>query len=672
MLEFLLTLSGCIFLSTPSFPFSSATSADKFLKVFSDCDINILTPTKDVYPTYSTTIAPFHMKVYGPVKGISDEFNRSRILNTKRVLYYRRFLTCCVLILRAELVDSAGAWLFSALSSIIEHANSLRADFVVTFSNRYAPETFYGKLPKSWNAIMSSMYLFAYRDTNVVMLCRSCEPSTGMKTVNIEPNPTTAETASKGSLKRQYRNPHKNMNLHSVGMEAFLGTEHHCYNPRMKYDGPKNHAYCFLATLKTRHNFTIYPLFDEVLHPTEPYVSKVVGDTYWSRRDEQDGSSYYYDWIPAGETFIQYEILQINDKSAMHVSAVWDALGMARWIWIISLATAMVVAAMVLIFLLPNIPQRRLGLFGSITILVFALLIDKFEISQRITRKFTWRTVLLIFLWAQAAAILSYANKGYLFSHLTSVDVPTVPQNLAELAKSHLKVFSSAYYVYVYDEVKRSIIQDTLGELQQEGLLQQIGLDNVTPTALASKLNFLNDRAIHKVSKQLSALGKDTGKELPSEYVIVDTEPEIRIFMNLMEICGFSHDKVITVGQKIPVFMRRMPLLVQRNFFSTIFTDGVFRLVQAGLWGHWDGHYMHHVEKLELRKLEASAAQTGNKVLLRRLKSLNVLAVLFKSARGAGSLTNGIEETVLSVKALAGMAYVFILSDAHLLLFVFL
>lgn len=69
---------------------------------------------------------------------------------------------------------------------------------------------------------------------------------------------------------------------------------------------------------------------------------------------------------------------------------------------------------------------------------------------------------------------------------------------------------------------------------------------------------------------------------------------------------------------------------------------------------------MHHVGALEFRKL-ALAVQTGKKALSGRLKSPNIVAVMCKSTNGTVSLVNGVEGTVLSVKALAGVAYIFII-----------
>ena len=653
---------GSILLSVPSISNTNFETVNpklaSFLHIFNPCEQSIIIVSQtgretldgeDSYIQFTNAVLGSTVKII--TAKLDASVTRQQMNYTASAGTFHKFVQTRILLLPPLPADDSDQ----------ESIAIIYMNYVVQFNPDYilvlqSPAEQSRQVFRHFTAVpATSIYLFLNEASGLHILCSVCNED-----FLIPFNPETI--TNKQELVQQHRNLHLNMQRGQVGFDGLRGSDEDCLKMEIDYTGPKNHVHCVLLVLQPRFNFTVqYKDSNSRLRGDEKYIGSVIGDTYWDPEFSSDvqRSGWQLTWVPAGEKFIDYGIIQINDQTELNLSALWDPVVMDKWLWILCAFTAM--ALTTVLFLLLKRTQSKLDLLCSIFVLIATFLMEKSEVRRSIRAVLTWRSAMLIFMWAQAASLISYAYKGDLFAKFAATTAPPVPQNMEELARSELQLFSSAYYIHgEIDDRKYPLLNITFEELLT------LGVENALHSAvgiLKTKFVYLDDTAMNLIVRAGPVNAKTlTGSvfrfEWPAEYILVESWTDLLIFLLLIQLSGKGRSKVISMGPQIPFLTRRMPLLVERTFFSQFFQDGVYRLVESGITMQWEDRWTALIGSSHLKKLKILAGEVNDAEVLKLLRTQNVYAVLFRRVGAENSSRS--QGSPLPLNSLFGIVYVFL------------
>ena len=629
------------------------------MQIFSPCEHSILIMAKDgpIQKEFDSFVQ-FSNMIESPVKIVTAQQNFTKASYPR--YNFRKFLTSTVMSVPRLNEDEADQR--KSVPSYRTYVAELNADYVLIFTRSVQNSSRFFSRQKSISA--SSVFIFVHEKSDFQIFCAPCAEKGTEENASFQP-----ETVKKPEeLLRRHRKLHRHMNQAPLDVIGLRGTENDCVRTKINYEGPKNHIFCFLLELSSLFNFTIRhetPGPGEKLQEDELHaMGTVVGDIYWDSELRSFIQGAFFDWVPAGEKFIHYGVLQVNDQTELNVSAIWNPFISDTWLWNLCAVTGLIVTALLFISLKKSSKvETKSHLFSSIFVLVATFLIEKCEVNKGIRRAFTWRSVLLTFLWAQAASLISYAYKGDLFAKFAATTTPSIPLNMEDLSRSKLKLFSSAYYVYGEIDTKYPILNATFEDLKTQGILGENAVHSAV-NILKKKFIYLNEPAINMILRSRDKVSgrKRSGSSLkfdwPSEYILVESQSDLLIFLFSMKLSGKDKNKVISLGPQIPFLSQRMPILVQRTFFSNFFQDGVYRIVESGISTQWENRWIFTIGASQLKNLEILAEDLKDLEVLKMLRTKNVYAVLFRPVTDNGR--GAAEGSPLPLKILIGIVYVFL------------
>ncbi|CAG7730153.1 unnamed protein product [Allacma fusca] len=74
---------------------------------------------------------------------------------------------------------------------------------------------------------------------------------------------------------------------------------------------------------------------------------------------------------------------------------------------------------------------------------------------------------------------------------------------------------------------------------------------------------------------------------LPTSHFYIGAEENLGLYSVLLEF-NKSSTTIVQRGFNIDIFTERIPFVVGKNFFTPLFTQGMFRVVESGLWDLWN------------------------------------------------------------------------------------
>ena len=566
---------------------------------------------------------------------------RSRLIRRRG---FHKFMRCEALLFPLVSTTSKGHSEFVGFTSSLECVNS-NPDFVVVFagdgSAQVRPRSF-AKLPDVAWFSAPSIFIFVFYNKYVHMLSLVHE----RRHLEIAGHLLTMD-----NMKDLHAQAHKDLQGSRIFAFVMESTEENCLMPKMDYVGPRNHPVCVLKELQVTFNFT--PVFREGYYThvlPKGYLSMVLGDFYFYDVHDQRLSPWSrkmrYSWMTVGEKFVYYKILQVTDREYSNVSAVWSAFTPTTW-----LSCAFACASVTVILWWEFRSTHKTERLDTIAILTLALLIEKFELPRKFKQTLTRKRLYLICAWAQVAAFVGGIYKANLYSVFTSSTGPAPPENMKELSRSALPIFSSTHFIEPINGSKVSLMHFAL-TVKDKSKMKPVFAKTVN--RLRRKLNFIAETAFERMMRQKTE-EFPANEKLPPEYILIESAADVKAQLHLSKLAGIlSHKNQARVGNEIPFLMRRMPLLVQANFFAPILTNGVERLAEAGIWDWWDKQYVARTIVKESKRMDPLWRQVG-------LKFHSKLRSIWGALFAVQSSRVGDEAIPLCLRTLEGAVWVYIL-----------
>ncbi|CAG7727996.1 unnamed protein product, partial [Allacma fusca] len=352
---------------------------------------------------------------------------------------------------------------------------------------------------------------------------------------------------------------------------------------------------CAQGVLMHLLNFTVGlarndKIFDSsVFNIRNPPSAVMIGNIFASNSLPQwignNSRAFSYDWLVTAEHFNTFTFVWVITEPSLTHSALWDGLEIISWILVLMSVLLMILA-------LKLVRKRGAPAVSPLQIVIF-LMLDQGQLpSQNSLKILGIQASALVSLWAMACILISNCYKGNMFSLLTAISTPQVPQNLDEVLELKTHLMTRVSYQAANQEMK-SLVHNTIFELKQYGSLS-FKL-NETISRLSNKVVFTNaqtseiafsqsDRGIKSNSTYLNMPGKFP--QLPKTYIYIGNAEDVSLYSLLLAVA--KKKPLILPGPTIDLFWQRRPLLVLRNFFTEVYMQQVFRIVESGLWSLWD------------------------------------------------------------------------------------
>lgn len=205
--------------------------------------------------------------------------------------------------------------------------------------------------------------------------------------------------------------------------------------------------------------------------------------------------------------------------------------------------------------------------------------------------------------WILASYILGNEYKGYMYSCMSTIPIPSVPQTITDLVlHSKIPYFTTTqHYDYskdTYSTLKEIVLTDYLREQKPTPLTRVIR--KFRDNCLLLKGSPLN--VIYNITKHLG-VNTDTGARslIPAKFAVISEEDDMNIFATLIKR---AMDIFIVPSKSLSQFNSPVPWYGKRNRFTQVFSMGLARLEQSGIYQRWTRHSKLHDVAQTLRNMD--------------------------------------------------------------------
>lgn len=186
--------------------------------------------------------------------------------------------------------------------------------------------------------------------------------------------------------------------------------------------------------------------------------------------------------------------------------------------------------------------------------------------------------------WLIAFYILGNDYKGYMYSCMTTIPTPDVPETIADLVmNSNIPYFTSTKHYYnddYYSTLKDLVLFDYLRGQRQTYLTSVIRKFRGNCVLLKGS----PFHVIYNVTNHLE-VETDMGMRLvPSKFALISREKDLTIFATLMEKVM---DIFVLPSKSMSQFNSPVPWFGKRDHFTQVFSEGLGLLEQAGIYQRW-------------------------------------------------------------------------------------
>ncbi|CAG7717273.1 unnamed protein product [Allacma fusca] len=417
---------------------------------------------------------------------------------------------------------------------------------------------------------------------------------------------------------------------------------------------------CAQGVLMRLLNFTLASapsnkIFDSsVFNIRKPPSSAILGNIFASSNLPQWIGNHSrwlsYDWLVTAETFNTFTFAWVITEPSLTHSALWDGLDIISWILVL-------MSVSLVILTLKLVRKRDVPTVSSFQIVIF-LMLDQGQLPPRKSLKILGvQAGALVSIWALTCVVITNGYKGNMFSLLTAISSPQVPQTLDEVLELKTHLMTRAAYRSTKGDVK-SMIHNTIFELHQHGSLSfnlhetisRLSHRVVFTTAQTAEIAYSQTgQGIKSNSTYLHMPGKFP--QLPKTYIYIGDAEDVSLYSMLLAVN--KKKPLILQGPTIDLFWQRFPLLILRNFFTEVYKQAMFRIVESGLWSLWDkyGHVNSNVRSmndfiyLARRSMYDSGNFTGVHDMLQKMprqRWWNILGLIWgKSIFNKGTMVIG-------------------------------
>ena len=223
---------------------------------------------------------------------------------------------------------------------------------------------------------------------------------------------------------------------------------------------------------------------------------------------------------------------------------------------------------------------------------VISILLEQSQQTVIHCSGFQVQTCFLLVAWMLLTFLMGNAYKGVLFSLLTSVSIPVVPDDLQEVIQSrYLVITTSALKEFKENQrmVKSAakVYIRSIVEAVEEGKL------NISYVNWYKELNasmvFMNPADASDLFVSLmtrSELQSEKGNfSIPQKVILINPEKEVQVFEELNTI--FTRN-VLVLGETLNLFSTRTQWVFRRNAFLRLVLPILVGLEESGIYAKWE------------------------------------------------------------------------------------
>ncbi|CAL8127164.1 unnamed protein product [Orchesella dallaii] len=218
--------------------------------------------------------------------------------------------------------------------------------------------------------------------------------------------------------------------------------------------------------------------------------------------------------------------------------------------------------------------------------------------------------------WLFSCYAIGNEYKGFMYSCMTTFPNPRVPESITDLVMhSSIPYYTTTKHVFqgdLYSTLKDMVLADFLHNKKQtygtkviEKLRQKCALIKGSEAT-----------SIFNITKQLPVLSDAGMIIIPPKFALISSEGDVKLFVTLIRKLS---DLIIITSNKVSYFESRVPWYGNRNTFLKIFTEGLSKLEQSGIYRRWSKHFSLYlvVEKFieideNLKRLNVTTSNQTN------------------------------------------------------------
>jgi len=351
------------------------------------------------------------------------------------------------------------------------------------------------------------------------------------------------------------------------------------FSQRLALGGYPNVDHCFLRVIKQLLNTTDSHNMENAFGVAQFFV---MGKTnvdlmFLEKRYIKYEALPYGMWIPL------YQFGTLTSPNLHDISSLIKPFDVASWFFLVT-SVFSVCLYFRIVFKLTK--QRSVLEIHIISILL--------EQSQSVVTKYRshrTQTGGLLISWMLLVFITGNGYKGVMFSFLTALSIPVVPDTLEEVMESdYLLITMSKRAKYQEDE----IIEISTAKANIESILKEVdaGKLKISNSNLYKQFNktlvFLNPATVSGIFLVMETKGVVWGEtkyiSIPRKVIFFDSDDIVKLFQELNAI--FTKN-VVVLGETLHFFSTRSQWIFKRNAFLRLILPIVTGLEESGIYTRW-------------------------------------------------------------------------------------
>jgi hypothetical protein len=293
-------------------------------------------------------------------------------------------------------------------------------------------------------------------------------------------------------------------------------------------------------------------------------------------------------WLSNGVKFEPYKLILITKLQSVNVDSLLQPFDRDMW-------TAIILANC-LFFIVVCVGSKFKEKRKLILWMISTILSQTDEtLTQHLFNKKRLMNFVLVSSWLFSIFLLNVLYQGDLYSYLSNVHIPILPNSLREILVTNIPLFTfgqicgssekAPYNRECSSTLLTKLIPDIFRDKEAQENLQKVACNvlNRTEHIPGTPLFISLDIAINldKLRTLKKAITPNTFGMLASSDFIDEFNIVARILFK---------EHVVKQANDINPFIARIPWIIQRGPFARAFSSGIGRLSQSGLVERWSKH----------------------------------------------------------------------------------
>jgi len=287
-----------------------------------------------------------------------------------------------------------------------------------------------------------------------------------------------------------------------------------------------------------------------------------------------------YEALPYGMSISMYQFGTLTSPNLHDISSLIKPFDVATWFFLV----ASVFSVCLYFRIVFQLTKQR----SVLEIHIISILLEQSQSFVTKYRSHRTQTGGILISWMFLVFITGNAYKGVIFSFLTAISVPVVPDTLEQVMQSdYLLVTMSKLGIMKGDKIiEKSTAKDNI-----ESIMEEVGAGKlkISNSNLYQQFNetliFLNPATVSGIFLVKETKGVVWGEtkyiSIPIEVVFFDSDDIVKLFQELNAI--FTKN-VVVLGETLHFFSTRSQWIFKRNAFLRLILPIVTGLEESGIY----------------------------------------------------------------------------------------